>query len=182
MYGCDIVWPAAIRSAASSYAWSRASAGRKASRGTRSMAASTRSSEMSRVRSCSATIVRRASAKSGDTSGRRGLDPEAARDGGSDIDDARRRRAGADGEHRHLRVAREQRAVAAAADVEAAADVGELVALGGADEHLARAGVGERLPDALEAVRVGKERSVAGRPPAVVAVGPEAKLLPASAD
>src|SRR5262249_54089042 len=41
---------------------------------------------------------------------------------------------------------------------------------------------GERLPDALEAVRVGKERSVAGRPPAVVAVGPEAKLLPASVD
>ena len=68
----------------------------------------------------------------------------------------------ADGQHRHLRVAGEQRAVAAAAAVVAAGEVGELPAGRGGDEHVAGVRVREGGPGALERVgAVVEERRVA---------------------
>jgi hypothetical protein len=61
MYGCEIVWPSPIGNAASSYARGRSGSSTKSSRGTTSIALSTRSSTMSRPRSCASTIRRRRS-------------------------------------------------------------------------------------------------------------------------
>src|SRR5437763_13932850 len=145
MYGCEIVWPAPIGSAASAYAASRTSSGTKSSRGTRAMAASTRSSSMPRRRSCRSTIRARTSA---DTDRRlhrrRRRDAEVLEHGGSDVRDPVQLRPDADREERDDGVAGDQRAVAAAASMMAAAEVDELPSLRRRDEHLARVRVRER--------------------------------------
>jgi len=118
MYGCDIVWPKPIGRAASSYARARSSGGRKSSRGTRSIAASTRSSWMPGR----GAGTRHPPPGFGRISGMRErprvdgrLDPEVPQDRGRDVGDPRGRSGEADREHGDERVARDQRAVAAAA-------------------------------------------------------------------
>src|SRR5215471_9164318 len=103
MYGCEIVWPSPIGSATSSYARRRSFSGTNSSRGTRSIAPSTRSSATSRR------------CRSGGT--REPLDPEGAQDGRGDVDDRRGHVLETDRQHRDLGVAEEQRAVAAPSDV-----------------------------------------------------------------
>src|SRR6266516_1949042 len=61
-----------------------------------------------------------------------------------DARDRARRRTEADGQHRHLRVGRIERAVAAAAEMTAPGEVDELPAGCGRDEHLACVRVAER--------------------------------------
>src|SRR3954463_14897780 len=61
IHGCDIVCPSPIGSAPSAYASLRTASGRNSSRGTCSIAASTRSSSIPRGRSCRSTMRRRAS-------------------------------------------------------------------------------------------------------------------------
>src|SRR4051794_2209823 len=98
MYGWEIVWSAPIGSAASSYAWRRNSSGTKSSRGTRAIAAKTRSSSIPRARSWYSTIA----LLSGNVLKRpcvRGrLDAEMREHGGHHVGDARRRGVDADGE------------------------------------------------------------------------------------
>ena len=96
--------------------------GTNSSRGTRSIAASTRSSTMPRRRSWRSTISRRPARAVRPTSARRArvgrqLHAEMGEHGRRDVGDARRQPAvEPDGQHRHLeRVARHERAVAAAA-------------------------------------------------------------------
>src|SRR3954467_14981375 len=60
IHGCDIVCPSPIPTAPPRYASSRDSGGRKRSRGTSAIAASTRSSSIPRPRSCRSTIRWRA--------------------------------------------------------------------------------------------------------------------------
>src|SRR6266566_4848193 len=99
MYGCEIVWPALIGSAASAYAASRRSSGTKSSRGTRAIAASTRSSSMPRRRSCHSTIVIRSSADTDRRLHRGGhRDSEMLEQSGSDVGDPVQLRADADRE------------------------------------------------------------------------------------
>src|SRR5436305_28674 len=59
MYGCDIVWPSPMVSGRSSYAICATSGETNSCRGTRAIAASTRSSRMSRARSWVSTICSR---------------------------------------------------------------------------------------------------------------------------
>ncbi len=136
----------------------RSSSGTNSSRGTRSIAASTRSSSMSRLRSCSSTISRRsARAVRHGVSARvyAALDAEVVEHERRDVGDRGRRGAvEPDREHRDLGVAREQRAVAAAAGVMAAAEIGELAARRGRDEHVAGVRVRQRGRRAREAVGI----------------------------
>src|SRR6266700_2404301 len=120
MYGWEIDCPPAIGSAASSYACSPSSGGTNSSRGTRSIAASTRSSAISRSRSCCCTINVRSSASDGTRQHplvRRGLETEMLNHGLRDVDDAAGRHLDADRQHRNLRVTAQERAVTAAAHV-----------------------------------------------------------------
>src|SRR5581483_10856083 len=170
MYGCEIVCPSPIGSAASSYARLSSSGGTKSSRGTRSIAASTRSSAMPRARSWRSTIARRSATIGGDAHA------EEIADGRRDIRDAANVGIHSDREQRHGRVAGDERAVAAAARMVAAAEIGELPAFRGRDEQLARVRVRERGPRTGECIGLIEDRPVAGGRPAV-AVGPEAELL-----
>ena len=87
----------------------------------------------------------------------------------------------ADRQHRHLRVAREQRAVRAPAGVVPAGEVGELPARRGRDDQLARVRIRERRPRPLEAVRKAENRGVAARrfarEPQLLAVAPRDRLV-----
>ena len=168
MYGWEIVCPWPIGSAASAYARWRSPCGTKSSRGTRSIASSTRSSTMSRPRSWSSTIRWRG------VNGHRRT-PQLLEDARRDVDRPRGRRAGADGDHRHFRVALLERAVAPAAGVVAPAEVGELDSGRGGDDQVAGVRVGERGPRALERVRLDEDGRVPGRLPAAVGRG-EPKL------
>ena len=170
MYGWEIVWPSPIGSAASSYARSRNGSGTKSSRGTRSIAASTRSSAMSRQRSWLSTIRCRSG-----SGGKRKRHPEPLEHGGRDAGDARRRLVDPDGEHRHLRVARGERAVAAAADVATASEVGELEPVRRRDEHVAGVRVVQSRPRARERVR---EWSSTAASPARGPSGPKRSSAP----
>src|SRR5438876_677702 len=62
IYGWEMVWPAAIGRALSSYARAASSAGANRSRGTARQAARTRSSRIPRAANCSRTIPSRAAA------------------------------------------------------------------------------------------------------------------------
>src|SRR5262249_50557216 len=167
MYGCEIVWSEPIGSAASSYACARTASGTKSSRGTRDIAASTRSSSMPRARSCSPTIELRSDdsrvCHMGDQRGR-------------DVGDALGSGVDADSHDRDDRVALDERAVAAAACVVSAAEIDELPPFGGRDEDLARFRIRERLPGAVQRVRVVEDRFVAACLPAVAGRA-EAQLL-----
>src|SRR5439155_688444 len=171
MYGWEIVCPPPIGSAASSYARSRSESGTNSSRGTRSIAARTRSSATSRLRSCSSTICRRSSLGSGGTRERtriRGrLQVEVLQDGRRDLDDRLRLCVEADRQHRHLRVAAAQRAVTPSTCVMASGEVGELVPGRRGDDHLAGIRVVQGGPGALEAPRVSEQALVPGRGPPV---------------
>src|SRR5579862_3560121 len=136
MYGWEIVWPAPIGRAASAYAPCRTSSGTKSSRGTRPIAASTRSSSIPRRRSCTSTIRYLASADTRDS--------EVVEHGRRHVGDPERQGVDTDGEKRDEGVAGDERAVAAAADVMLPAEVGELPALRGGDEQLAGVGIRER--------------------------------------
>src|SRR4051812_45853026 len=142
MYGCEIVWPRPIGSAASAYASERSPSDTKSSRGTLSIARKTRSSTMSRPRSCTSTIARRASSASGCTREllrvRRRLDAEMPQGQRREISDPAWRGVEPDGDDRYFRVARGEPAVTPAADVGSAAEVGELDSWSGRDEQLAR--------------------------------------------
>src|SRR5262249_11961234 len=140
MYGCEIVWPSPIGNATSSYARSRSSSGTNSSRGTRSIAASTRSSSTSRRWRSRGT--------------REPLDAEVTKDGRGDVDDGRGHVLEADREHRHLRVAAQQRPVAAAARMVPSGQVGELDAGRGGDDDIPRVGVVHGGPRAGGAVWV----------------------------
>src|SRR4051812_34283082 len=167
MYGCEIVCSAPIGSAASSYARACSSCGTNSSRGTRPIAASTRSSSMPRARSCCSTIAAR-SANAGVG--------EVLEHSGCDVGDALDRSFDADGEQWDDRIARDERAVASAARVVAAADVDELPARRRGDEQLARVRIREGAPAAIQRIRVIEDRPVAARRP-TVRIRPEAKLL-----
>src|SRR4051794_12366989 len=185
MYGCEIVWPKPIGSAASSKARRRSRLPTKASRGTRSSAWRTSSSTMSRPRSWCSTISRRA--RSG-SSGRIGERP---RIGGQPHPEVRERERGhvrdaprdasvePDRQERALGVGRVERAVAPPAEMAAPGEVEELHARRGRDEHVARVRVGERAPCALERVGLIEDREVAAGPPPAVLEG-DAQLLAAS--
>src|SRR5213592_2546536 len=162
MYGCEIVWSAPIGRAASSYARSRSFSGTKSSRGTRSIAASTRSSTTSLPRSWASTIRLLASAVgSGGTRERTGVcgrrDAEMLQHGGRDLHDRLRLRIDPDRQHRDLRVAAPQRAVTPSAGVMTAGEVGELESGRGGDDHLAGVGIVERSPRTLEAARIPEQ-------------------------
>src|SRR6266516_43435 len=155
MYGWEIVWSPPMGSAASAYAPSRRCGGTKSSRGTRPIAASTRSSSMPRRRSCHSTICALASADaraSADIDERlhrfRSSHAEVREHGRGNVRDPTDLGLEADGHDRHERVAGDERAVAPAARVVAAAEVGELPALGRRHEQLAGVRVRERRPDA----------------------------------
>src|SRR5688572_5696843 len=111
------------------------------SRGTRSIAASTRSSTMSRARSWSSTMRSRSAERSFSAAT---LDAEMVEHTRCNVDDPRGRGSQADGEHRHLRVAQLEGAVRATTDVVAAAEVYELDPGGGRDDEVARVRVLER--------------------------------------
>src|SRR6266702_3619207 len=136
----------------------RSSSGTNSSRGTRSIAASTRSSSMPRARSWWSTIARRS-----DDAGT----GEVREHSWSDIGDALDRRIDTDGEHRHDGVAFDERAVAAPARMMASADIDELPSLRGGDQQLAGVRIGERGPRAVERVRVVEDRHITGRLPSV---------------
>src|SRR3954453_6995407 len=155
MYGCEIVCSLPIGRAASAYAPSRRSSGTKSSRGTRPIAASTRSSSMPRRRSCDSTIPARSSADTRERLHRtRHRDTEVREHGRSDVRDPVQLGLEPDGHDRHERVARDERAVAAAARVVAAAQIGELPALRGGDEKLAGVRVRESGTRAMGSVRM----------------------------
>src|ERR1700751_2846363 len=100
MYGCEIVWPSPIGSAASEYATSRSSGGTKSSRGTRPIAASTRSSAIPRRWSCRSTIQARSSANtSGSLHRLRYGDAEVLEHAGRDVHDSPQLGAQAGGDH-----------------------------------------------------------------------------------
>ncbi len=111
-----------------------------------------------------------------------GCTPKCARRERSEVGDARVRRerilVEPGREHRHGRVAREQRAVASAADVVPASEVFELPARSGRDDHLARVRAAERAPDALEGVRVlvGSEQPLVTEDAPAAIPGREANL------
>src|SRR5581483_8330179 len=169
MYGCEIVCPQPIGSATSSYAYARSPGGTNSSRGTRPIAASTRSSSMPRARSWRSTISRRRASGGGEGSRMR---PEVRQDERRDADDAFGGRREPDREHRDERVAGRERAVAAAADVVPAAQVDELPPGRRRDEHVARVRVPQRGPCPLEPGRVAEDARVAARP-----ARPEPQLL-----
>src|SRR3954471_3703680 len=100
MYGCEIVWPCPLGVAASAYARRRSPAGTNDSRGTRAIASSTRSSSMSRARSCRSTICRR----SGGIRVGGHLDAEVLEHERGEIDDPPRLGLEPDGQDRHQRV------------------------------------------------------------------------------
>src|SRR4029079_4843419 len=141
MYGWEIVCPPLIGRAASSYARRRSRSRTNRSRGTASIARSTRSSTMSRPRSCAATIERRRRACSSSGGiceqagvGRR-LDAEVLECERGEVDDAaRRRRVETDGEDGHLGVGGCKGAVTPAAQVALAAEVVELDAFARRDQ------------------------------------------------
>src|SRR5215470_16818951 len=128
---------------------------------------------MSRPRSWSSTMRRRASALSSGGIGEparvgRRLDPEVGERERREVDDAARLGVDPDREDRDLGVARLERAVAAAAKVAATGEIGELDPERRRDEQLARIRVRERGPGALESIRVVQQGSVAPRVPTVV--------------
>src|SRR4051812_41612935 len=135
MYGWEMVCPDPIGSAASAYARCRSSGGTKSSRGTRSIACRTRSSTTSRARSCSSTMARRSGSKS---------DTKVRQHERREVDDAPRLALDPGEQHRHLGVARNQRAVAATAGMVVTTQIGELVAGSCRDEDVAGVGVAER--------------------------------------
>src|SRR5438105_3289170 len=169
MYGCEIVCPSPIGSAASSYARRRSDSGTNSSRGTRSIARSTFSSTMSRSRSCASTISRLRGARSSGIEvlecQRREID-DSARDGAVDPD----------GQDRDFGVAGLERAVAASAEMTSAGEVGELEAERGRDDQVAGVRIRKRSPDAFEGVGLVEERDIPSRLPAG-AGGSEPKLL-----
>ena len=132
-----------------------------------------------------ARVAARGGGRSGSAAERvgRGPDAEMGEDERRDVDDARASASpvDADREERHLGVAGNERAVRAAADVVPAAEVGELVALGGRDEHLARVRVRERRPGAAQRIRVVEDRRVAAQREAAAGGGGEDELLPVAA-
>src|SRR5213592_2733274 len=147
MYGCEIVCPAPIGRAASSYARRRPGSGTNSSRGTRSMARRTFSSTMSRARSWRSTMLRRSSGCGMGGAPVRQLDAEVLERERGDVDDPSRDPVPEpDGQHGNLGVAELERAVAAAAEVAAAREVGELDTGGRGDDQLARVRVRERAP------------------------------------
>ena len=89
-------------------------------------------------------------------------DTEMREDERCQVDDARGRALDTDEEQRHLRVARHERAVGAAADVVSPTQIGELVSLGSGDEDLAGVRVPERRPGAGERIGMVEDRRVAG--------------------
>src|SRR5512133_280190 len=101
---------------------------------------------MSLPRSWSSTIRWRASTAIGHA--------QLLEDARGDVDRPRGRRTGADGDHRDLRVALLERAVAPSAGVMAPAEIGELDPGRRGDDQVARVRVGERGPGALERVRL----------------------------
>src|SRR5437660_896594 len=165
MKGCEIVCPPAIGSAASSYARSRRPSGTKSSRGTRAIAARTRSSVRSRARSCCSTMRRRSSCRSGGTRERprirRRRDSEMTEHGGRDVNDRPWFGVEADREHRDLRVAPAQRAVTATAGVVAAREIRELDSGCCRNENVARVRVVQRGPGTEAALRIVEQRRVA---------------------
>src|SRR3954454_14459677 len=73
----------------------------------------------------------------------------------------------ADGEQRHLRVARGEGAVTAAAEVAAAGEIGELDSVGSRDDQFAGVRVSKSGPRALQRIRLRQKRQIAARlPPA----------------
>ena len=148
MYGCETVWPCGERQRARPRRRARAArSGTKSSRGTRAIAASTRSSSMPRRRSCrsiqaapaSRGTARPATPKCSSTSA---LIPVIDAGGSPRPTVSIGTSESAGGE----------RAVAAAADVVAAGEVGELPAGRGRDEHLAGVRVAQRRLGARAAV------------------------------
>src|SRR6187549_4090231 len=126
MNGWEMVWSSPIGSAASSYAYGATSTGTNSSRGTRPIAASTRSSAIPRARSWRSTIRAR-SADAREALRIRGwVDAEVREDERGDAGNAVGRRVDADRQHRYERVAGDEGAVTAAAEVVAAAEVDEL--------------------------------------------------------
>src|SRR3954449_10216536 len=128
------------------------------------MARSTRSSTMSRPRSCDSTMARRRPAWSSSGGMREGsaisrrLDAEVLERKGREVDDAPRRGGGkTDGEQRHLRVGGGKGAVAAAAEMRASREVGELDAVCGRDEQLAGVQIVQCGPGPFERVGRGQE-------------------------
>src|SRR4051794_28729258 len=158
MYGCEIVWPSPIGSAASSYARSRSSSGTNCSRATRVIAASTRSSETSRTRSCRSTIRCRSGSTRERSRVRRRLDAEVAQDRRRDVAERLGDRVEADGEHRPLGVAGAEGAVAAAAGVMPPCEVCELHAGSRRDDDVAGVRVLQRGPGARAAVGIVEQR------------------------
>ena len=111
MYGCEIVWPSPIGTAASSYERARSPSGTKSSRGTLAIASRTCSSSMPRARSWRSTIVVRTDAQGSDgMRGRRDahrlrhVDAEVCEHRRRHLGDAGRRRVDSHGQHRHDRV------------------------------------------------------------------------------
>ena len=140
--------PAADLDGPSAYARDRSASWTNSSRGTVSIAASTSSSVIPRLRSWRSTIRRRLAAGSRmkrerGTRGRRLEAEMSPRDAGQ-VGDRRRRgkrialEAGC--EHGHDRVAREERPVATATGMVATPEIGELEALLRGDQHLPRPG------------------------------------------
>src|SRR3954467_2810778 len=182
MYGCEIVWPCPIGSAASAYARRRSAVGTNDSRGTLAIASSTRASSMSRPRSCRSTICRRPGGlsttcrRSGGIGVRGPLDAEVLECERREVDDPAWRCVEPDGQDRHQPVSGLERAVAAAAEMAAAGTGGQLDAERRRDEQFAGVRVRERGPSTCERVRLVEQRAVAARPPAVLA-GREPKLF-----
>src|SRR3954449_204545 len=110
MYGCEIVWPAPIERALSPYADERSASGTNSSRGTRPIAASTRSSRIPPARSGRSTIRARSADVREALCIRGRVDAEVREHERGDAGDAVRRRVDADGQHRHERVAGAERA------------------------------------------------------------------------
>ena len=77
------------------------------------------------------------------------------------VGDAPRGRVEPDGEQRHLRVARGEGAVAAAAEVAAAREIGELDSVGSRDDQFARVRVSKSSPGALQRIGLRQERQIA---------------------
>src|SRR5438552_5881812 len=82
------------------------------------------------------------------------------------VGDAPWGRVEADGEQRHLRVARGEGAVTAAAEVAAAGEIGELDSVGSRDDQFAGVRVSKSSPRAPQGIRLRQERQIAARLPA----------------
>src|SRR4051812_28293777 len=127
---------------------------------------------MPRARSCRWTIWLR----SGNTSER----TEVRERGRRDVGDARDLRVDADRQHRDDRIARDERAVAAAAGVVAPTEIGELPACRRGDEQLAGVRIVERGTDAVQRVRMlelgGREVSPVAPCDELVALTPHRHL------